>query len=90
MPPTHPLRAPRATARTGPRLAAASLAVVAALALLCALAFASSAGALEQRISVGDTDLLGYAIAVDGDTLVLGAPFDADKTGAAYVYRRTR
>jgi hypothetical protein len=58
------------------------------VALLCALALASPAGAIEQKISVTGDDLLGAAVAVQGDTLVLGAPFAADNAGAAYVFRR--
>jgi hypothetical protein len=77
----HLLLAVRRGARTG-------TAACAALALLCALAVASPATALEQQISVTGDDLLGYSAAVQGDTLVLGAPGDADGTGAVYVFRR--
>src|SRR5512133_2365057 len=54
---THPLR----------------VALLAALALLSALAFASPAAALEQRLTTTD-GLFGYSVASDDDTNVAGAP----------------
>jgi prepilin-type N-terminal cleavage/methylation domain-containing protein len=38
------------------------------------------------------TDRFGYAVAIDGDTVVVGAPYDDDKgadSGSAYVFTRT-
>jgi hypothetical protein len=67
-------------------------ALVAALTLLCALALASPAAALEQKLTAMDGavgDRLGRSVAVDGDTLVLGAPEDDGAQGAVYVYRRS-
>jgi hypothetical protein len=59
------------------------------LALLGALAVASPASALEQQISVASTDAFGFSVAVQGDTLVVGALEQANGAGAAYVYQRT-
>ncbi len=53
------------------------LAPAAALALTVALVFASPAAALEQKLTASDAaafDILGSSVAIDGDTLVVGAP----------------
>ncbi len=73
-----------------------SLALAAALTLLSALAFTSPASGLaavplEQKLTASDGaegDRLGFAVAVDGDTIVIGAPHKNNLTGAVYVYQR--
>src|SRR4051794_18716706 len=60
-----------------------------ALTLLLLLALAGPALANEQRLGFAGDDALGLATAVQGNTLVLGAPFDAKHRGAAYVFERT-
>jgi hypothetical protein len=67
----------------------AALGVVLALA---SAAFASPAQALEQKLTAFDAaspDNFGAAVAVDGDTLVVGAPRKSNLTGAVYVFGRT-
>ena len=67
------------------------LALAAALAFLSTLAFVSPAAALEQKLTASDgaSDAhLGYSVAIDGDTIVIGAPFEGN-AGAVYVYQRT-
>ena len=62
----------------------------AALALL--LAAASSAAALEQKLSAADgaaSDGLGSSVAIGGDTIVLGAPGDDARRGSVYVFQRS-
>ena len=73
-----------------------SLALVAALALLSALAVASPASALEQKLTASDaaaSDMFGSSVAIDGDTLVVGAPGERNENGngrgAVYVYQRS-
>ncbi|HEX5923206.1 MAG TPA: FG-GAP repeat protein [Baekduia sp.] len=83
--PTHLLPAVRLVARTGTRLAAAC----AALALLCGLAAASPAAALDQTLTTAGSSAIGYAAAVDGDTLVLGDPLGNGGIGAVYVFQRS-
>jgi hypothetical protein len=42
------------------------------------------------KFSATDTaygDWLGYSVAIDGDTIVVGAPYKSSRTGAAYVFR---
>ena len=73
-----------------------SLALAAALALLSALAFVPPATALaavplEQKLTASDGaagDRLGFAVAVDGDAIVIGAPHDNNSAGAVYAYQR--
>ena len=68
-----------------------SLALTAALALVSALAFASPATALQQKLTASDGgggDLLGSSVAIDGDTLVVGAQGDDAFRGAVYVFQR--
>lgn len=50
---------------------------------------ASGAAALQQKLTVAGSGLLGFSVAVDGNTLVLGDPIDANGTGAVYVYTRS-
>ena len=58
--------------------------------MLSVLALASSASALEQKISVAANNAFGYSVAVQGDTLVIGSPpARITDPGAAYVYQRT-
>src|SRR5947209_16892690 len=61
--------------------------------LLGALVFlsanASGAAALQQKLTVAGSGLLGFSVAVEGNTLVLGNPADANGTGAVYVYTRS-
>ena len=70
------------------------LAPAAALALTVALVFASPAAALEQKLTASDAaalDILGSSVAIDGDTLVVGAPGETNggnARGAVYVYQR--
>lgn len=33
-------------------------------------------------------DAFGHAIAIDGDIIVVGAPYENHKTGAAYIFQR--
>ena len=65
----------------------------AALALVCWLALASPASALEQQIQGDGTDSLGGAVAPDGDTLVAGASAHrvgaSSGQGAVYTFART-
>ena len=81
------------TARTGaPWASSARLLVVGALALMFALAVASPAAALDQKLTAADGAAgatLGLSVAVDGDTLVLGAPGDAGGRGSVYVFQRS-
>ncbi len=65
--------------------------VVAALAaaLLLSAADAASAGALQQKLVVPGSQLFGLSVAVDGDTLVVGDPSDANGKGAVFEYTRT-
>jgi hypothetical protein len=86
--PLATMPAGRAGGRANLRSSAPRFAVIAALALSCLLVLASPASALEQRLSVAGDDGLGLAVAVDGDTLVLGADADANGTGAVYVFQR--
>ena len=73
-----------------------TVAVSVALCLAFGLAFAQSAGALEQQLTASDgaaDDFLGFSVAVAGDTAVVGAPF-ADiganrNQGAVYVFTRS-
>lgn len=83
--PTHLLPAVRLVARTGTRLAVAC----AALALLCGLAAASPAAALDQTLTTAGSSAIGYAAAVDGDTLVLGDPLGNGGIGAVHVFQRS-
>src|SRR3954447_6438940 len=62
---------------------------IAAAVMLGALALASPASALEKELGAQGGDLLGYSVALDGDTAVVGAPADANGTGAVYVSRRS-
>ena len=66
-----------------------------ALAVLLTLFVAAPAQGLVREISQGDpgtNDQFGTSIAVDGDTLVIGAPlkgYPSAPVGAAYVFTRT-
>src|SRR3954451_8734475 len=71
-----------------PRFVRRRLAAVAPLALVLAGMLASPALANEQQLGFDGSDLLGFAVAQQGDTLVLGAPGDAKLTGAVYVFQR--
>jgi hypothetical protein len=56
-----------------------------------ALALASPAAAIEARLTAVDGaagSTLGRSVAIDGDTLVLGAPGDDGGRGSIYVFRR--
>jgi hypothetical protein len=87
--PHHPTLAPRPPTRRRRRTAAVRSALAAALALISGLALASSASALEQQLAVARTDAFGFSVAVQGDTLVVGALAQSNGAGAAYVYQRT-
>jgi hypothetical protein len=68
------------------------LALIAALTLISSLTLAASAAALEQKLTAPDgaaNDQFGTSVAVDGDTLVVGAPSDDGAKGAVYVYQRS-
>jgi len=68
----------------------ASLALVVTLVAL--LAIPSAASALGQRLIASDGapgDLLGLSVAVQGDTVVVGAPEHMERRGAVYVFTRT-
>lgn len=65
---------------------------VVAGAIVLTLSATVAAQALEQKLIAGDgaaSDLLGFAVAVDGDTAVVGAPGDDSGRGAVYVFTRT-
>src|SRR4051794_33557099 len=64
-------------------------AVPAAVALLGALALAPSASALDQRLEVDQARFLGFSVAIDGDTLVLGALNGNGGRGEADVFQRS-
>ena len=74
-----------------------SLALAAPFTLLSVFAFASPAtaladAALEQKLTASAGSygaLFGSAVAADGDTLVIGAPWATNTRGAVYVYQRT-
>ncbi len=83
----NPILAPRPPTRRRRRAAAVRSALAAALALISVLALASSASALEQKIVFSGNDSLGFSVAVQGDTLVLGT-LQPNEVGVAYVYRR--
>jgi hypothetical protein len=66
--------------------------------LVAALWFGLPASALaldtptQTRLTASDaaaSDLLGYSVAISGDTMVAGAPGKSSYTGAAYVYTRS-
>lgn len=62
-----------------------------AIALLVLLALPGSALALEQKLLAGDgaeNDRFGDAVAIDGDTAVVGAFNDEGGRGAVYVFKR--
>ena len=62
------------------------------VALMVMLAFAGVAAALEQKLVAGDgaaADNLGWSVAVDGDTAVVGVPQENDGQGAVHVFRRS-
>lgn len=48
---------------------------------------------LESHLETGNSDVFGTAVAVDGDFVVVGAPYaevdNVSRTGAVYVYERT-
>ncbi len=61
------------------------------IALLALLALPGTAFALEQKLLAGDgaqSDTLGSAVALEGDTAVVGASRDNDGRGAVYVFTR--
>jgi hypothetical protein len=67
-------------------------AIVTVVATLCVLLSAAPAAALQQPLLAGDgaaSDGFGTSVAVDGDTAVVGAPFDDAKRGAVYVFQRS-
>jgi uncharacterized protein (DUF2345 family) len=69
-------------------------AVLAAVAgsLVCSFVFISPAAALDQKLTAADgapSDFGGSSVAIDGDTLVLGAPGSNGSQGAVYVYQRS-
>ncbi len=69
----------------------ARLALGTALGLTVSLALASTASALEQKLTAPDgaaSDRLGGSVAIDGDTLVAGAPGDESNKGSVYVFQR--
>ena len=46
----------------------------------------------QHKITAGDgaaSDFFGLAVAIDGDTVLCGAPGDEDRTGSAYVFTRS-
>lgn len=58
-----------------------------------AYVFASDEGGWtrEASFTTGDQDLFGTAVAIDGETVLVGAPFakpDENQTGAVYAYER--
>jgi hypothetical protein len=89
IPPSQTPPIPRAERR----LAAAACAAIAALALFCAPALGSPAAAAQQKLTdagtgAGSGGQLGLAVAVDGDTLVLGDPAGAGGAGVVDVFGR--
>jgi hypothetical protein len=82
-----PIFAPGTPPRRRRRAQVWRSALAAALALLSVLALASSASALEQKISFSGNDSLGFSVAVQGDTLVIGT-LQPNDIGVAYVYQR--
>jgi hypothetical protein len=64
-------------------------ALATAIALLSALALASSASTLEQQIGAAGNDAFGAPGAVQGDTLAIGTAPQPNHTGAAHPYQRT-
>ncbi|HMX29108.1 MAG TPA: putative Ig domain-containing protein, partial [Blastocatellia bacterium] len=47
---------------------------------------------LQQKLTAADgapNDYLGYSVALDGNTAVIGAPYDDDTRGSAYVFVRS-
>jgi len=65
---------------------------VSALAAVVLLALPAGAQALEQTLLAGDGavgDEFGFAVAIDGDTAVVGAPEAAGGLGAVYVFTRS-
>jgi Ca2+-binding RTX toxin-like protein len=82
----------RAGGGSGPPARAARAAIGAVLALTALLALPGSALALEQKLIASDGAEFaqaGNSVAVDGNTLVVGAPGDAAGAGAAYVFTRS-
>jgi hypothetical protein len=81
-----------------PALSLANLALALALALALTSGMATAASAatpIEKKILAADGaagDQFGYSVAADGDTLVVGAPFDPAGTnvnqGSVYVFQR--
>ena len=70
--PHNPILASRTRGRRQHRVTGLRSALASALALILALALASSASALEQKIAFSGNDSLGFSVAVQGDTLVVG------------------
>lgn len=67
-------------------------ALIAALVVVGTLVPAGPAVGLEQKLVAGDgttSDQFGFAVAIDGDTAVVGARADGGGRGAVYVYRRS-
>jgi hypothetical protein len=74
-------------------LALKALAVTLAVSLpaVALLALPGTAHALEQKLVASDGapgESFGRSVAIDGDTAVVGAPFD-DGRGAVYVFTRS-
>lgn len=69
----------------------APLVVAALLVLAVLLAWPVFARAAESKLhGAGGADFeFGRAVAIDGDTAVVGAPMEGDASGAAYVFERT-
>ncbi len=69
-----------------------SLALAAALVCISALLLPSPASAAEQKLIASDGasfDRFGRSVAIDGDTLVIGAFGDDGDRGAVYVFQRS-
>src|SRR4051812_15236664 len=84
----HDVRRGVATARGPAPPGRRRLAFAAVLVLGLVLALAAPAFANVQHLSIDGTDLLGLAVAAEGNTLVVGAPGDAKGKGAVYVFER--
>jgi len=61
------------------------------LALAVSTAHATIDPATAQKLLAGDGvagDLFGYSVSVSGDTAIIGAPYDGNYKGSAYVFAR--
>src|SRR4051812_16458430 len=77
------------TRRRRRSFASLRLGLTVVLTVIVALVVVSPALALEKQLTARDAAVFGISVAVDGDTLVVGARGDDHFAGAVYVFRRS-